>query len=141
VSAHQSRECFLIPVDEIPRTFEIVDNIGEALDGLGQPASWLTTEPSGESSYAYHPAHSFELRHRGFFVEPLTAERRGTVGENPFLINPGLWLHLGLEESSAGSGIWWDHASGMEVLRRRQLPDAFGAMPCCATCVIVNLPL
>jgi hypothetical protein len=80
VSAHQSRECFLIPIDDIARTFGIVDNIGEAVDGLGQPVSWLTTAPSGETSFGYNPARNFELRHSGIFVESLVAIRNGTVG-------------------------------------------------------------
>ena len=125
IAARHTRECFLIALDQIAATFAALDYIGEALDGLGQPVSWITTAPSGGTAYGYNPAHNFELRHSGIFVESLVAIRYGTVGAETFLINPDLWLELGLEETSSGSGSWWDRARGIEVLRRRHLADAF----------------
>ena len=43
-------------------------------------------------------------------------------------INPDLWMYLGLEEKSLGSGIWWDPRRVIDVMVRRTIDGKLQAI-------------
>jgi hypothetical protein len=106
-----SRKCFLISPNKLEVLYERLTGCG--LHALGSSAG-STSDTSGETKYHYQPFYSYQ--HKDLNVEPLVFLRSTTAGKQLF-INPDLYLALGLEERSSGTGIWWDPLKGVEAMK------------------------
>jgi hypothetical protein len=111
------RKSLLIPSESFGEMFDRLDSVGNAVGDLGKPGGFVIHEGE-QKKYGYSPFHKFEFPSTSIVAEPLVFIRYSTSVVE-LLINPDLWLFLGLEEKTPGSGIWWDPRNGVEALRQR----------------------
>jgi hypothetical protein len=113
------RESLLLPPGAFAAAFSKLDSVGNVLHNLGKPSGSLRQDGRQEN-YLYEPFHRFEIPFTDVVGEPLVFlhEQVSNVG---LFINPDLWMYLGLEEKSLGSGIWWDPRRVIDVMVRRTI--------------------
>jgi len=117
----RERQSLLIERGAFASIFERLGAVGNTLSGLGQPGgcSWYE---AGAQLYRYIPFHKFEILGTGQVGEPLVCHDL-TSSDTRFVVNPDLWLHLGLEERPRGSGVWWDPRRGVEAIVTKEVDD------------------
>lgn len=111
------RQSLLIPSDAFPQLFDKLDSVGNVLHGLGEPGG-IVTESGRQKEYSYAAFHQFHFPFSPVVGEPLVFLRSNITTAELF-INPDLWMQLGLEERTAGNGIWWSPRRGVDVLVQR----------------------
>lgn len=113
------RESLLLPPGAFVKVFSKLDSVGNVLASLGKPSGSLRQDGC-RKDYLYEPYHRFEIPFTDVVGEPLVFlhEQVSHVG---LFINPDLWMYLGLEEKSPGSGIWWDPRRVIDVIVRRTI--------------------
>lgn len=113
------RESLLLPPGAFAKAFSKLDSVGNVLASLGKPGGSLRQD-GRRKDYLYEPFHRFEIPFTDVVGEPLVFlhEQVSHVGLS---INPDLWMYLGLEEKSLGSGIWWDPRRVIDVMVRRTI--------------------
>lgn len=116
------RQSILLPTDHFSEIFDDLDSIGNVLDSLGASGYTVVQQGGGPKTYSYSPFYRFEIPFTSVTAEPLVFFR-GTTSGPDLLVNPDLWLLLGLEERTPGCGIWWDDRYGVEALRRRNIDN------------------
>lgn len=112
-----SRQSMLLGAEQFADIFGKLESIGNVIRNLGKPeGSVLQTGDKREYNYA--PFHRFEFSFTSVTGEPLVFIR-STTGNAELFINPDLELYFELEETTRGSGVWWDPRKRVEALRRR----------------------
>ncbi len=109
----------LIPAGSFSTVYDRLGAIGNTLDNLGQPTTSVLHDGAAEE-YRYNAFYDFDLLVGSVNAEPLVFFHANTTGSD-LLLNPDLWLFLGLEERPANSRIWWDPRRAQEALRRVML--------------------
>ncbi len=115
------RQSFLLESEQFAAIFDDLHSIGNVIGELGT-SGYTIVDDGSSRNYSYDPFYRFEIPFTSVTCEPL-AFCRGTAGGPTLLVNPDLWLFLGLEERSPGCGIWWDALSGIEALRRVEVSN------------------
>jgi hypothetical protein len=110
------RQSLLIPAESFASVYEHLGPIGNTLSNLGQPMLSVLHDAVGEEC-RYNAFHNFDLPFAPVSGEPLVFFHADTNDSN-LLVNPDLWLYLGLEERSGNSSTWWDPRRTQEALRR-----------------------
>jgi hypothetical protein len=122
------RQSLLIPSESFPRLYDHLGPIGNTLSGLGKP-TLSRLFGAGPPKCRYDAFHNFEfnLPFAALSGEPLVFFHVGT-NEPDLLVNPDLWLYLGLAERPANSRTWWDPRKAQNALRRVTLGGAVVAI-------------
>lgn len=115
------RQSLLLSTEHFAEVFNDLESIGNVIDNLGS-SGYTTVETGGRKTYSYTPFYRFEIPFTSIIAEPLVFFR-GTTSGPDLMVNPDLWLLLGLEERTPSCGIWWDDRFGVEALRRREIDD------------------
>lgn len=117
----RERQSLLIRVGAFGDIFESLGAVGNTLSGLDEPGGCIWWE-AGEERYRYIPFHEFEIRGTDQVSEPLVCLDT-KASETRFVLNPDLWLNLGLEERPPGCGVWWDPRRGVEAIVTKEVDD------------------
>jgi hypothetical protein len=115
------RQTVLLAPEGFAAVFDKLESVGNVFSHLGNPGG-VVRGAVGAKDYDYAPFHKFEFPFTSAVAEPLVFRHSDTSHVDLF-VNPDLWIYLGLEEKSRGSGVWWDPRRGVDALVRRVLDD------------------
>lgn len=115
------RQSILVPQDAFAAAFDKLESVGNVFHNLGGAGGSISGQGEGKE-YRYSAFHQFEVPFTSVVGEPLVFAHASTSRLELF-VNPDLWLHLELEERTAGNGVWWDPQRGIDVLVRQSTED------------------
>lgn len=119
VRALSQRQSMLIINGSFPEMFDHLSYTGNVVGDLGSP-SYGYSYSGSEKQHIYASYHEFNLSFTEFTVEPVVSVRITSSGVE-LIVNPDLYLFLGLEERS--KGMWWDPRRSLEAMRVISLPE------------------
>jgi hypothetical protein len=111
------KQSVLLSPGDFEVAFPKLDSVGHVFSSLGRPDGSIRQD-GRRKEYLYEPFHRFQIPFTDIVGEPLVFLRE-QVSNVGLFINPDLWMYLGLEERSLGSGIWWDPRRVVDVMVRR----------------------